>query len=380
MRIALFPSAYRPSIGGVEELSRQLALAYVRKGHQVTVYTNRWPRSLPAHEVLDGVDVYRLPFRLPHASWRGRVSYPITNRLVSWTLHRLLKQQRADMIHVECVSSNTFYALRASDELSLPLVVTAQGELTMDPQRAFESGGTLPSLLRHAASSADGFTACSGKTLDDVETFVGHKIDGAKVIFNGTDVPTFTTARPLDLGSYVFAIGRLVPQKGFDVLLQAWSKIEHHGHHLVIAGSGPSEDDLRRLVDELGVTDSVRFFGPADRDTVPRLFAGATAVAIPSRVDEGLPLVSIETMAAGKPFVATISGGIREAVTDGVEGLLIEREDPEALADGLRRLLEGPELRARLAAAGAARARAFDWSLLADEYLSYFHDTARRRT
>ena len=147
---------------------------------------------------------------------------------------------------------------------------------------------------------------------------------------------------------------------------------------MLIAGSGPSEHALRRLVDELGVGDSVQLYGPAARATVPQLFAGATAVAIPSRVDEGLPLVSIETMACGKPVVATISGGIREAVTDGIEGLLVEREDPEALADGLRRLLEDASLRERLSAAGAERARSFDWSLLADEYLEYFAEAIRR--
>lgn len=380
MRIALFPSAYRPSIGGVEELTRQLALAYVRKGHQVTVYTNRWPRSLPRHEVLDGIDVHRVPFRLAHPSLRGRLSYPLTNRLVSWRLNRLLTDQHADILHVECVSSNTMYALRAAKSLNLPLVVTAQGELTMDQQRSFESDGHLPTLLRRAAIEAHGFTACSRKTLDDVEAFVGHEIAGARVIFNGTDIPSFAEATPLELGPYVFAIGRLVPQKGFDVLLRAWSKIEHHGHRLLIAGSGPTETELRELADDLGVAKSIEFYGAADRDIVPRLFAGATAVAIPSRVDEGLPLVSIETMAAGKPFVATISGGIREAVTDGIEGILVEREDVEGLADALRHLLESSDMRERFGAAGTVRARAFDWSLLADSYLDCYRQAIARAT
>jgi glycogen synthase len=309
MRIALFPSAYQPSIGGVEELSRQLALQYVAKGHQVSVYTNRWPRSLPSHEVLDGIDVHRLPFRLPHASLRGRMSYPVTNRVIASRLRRLLARQKAGVLHVQCVSSNTHYALLASEALGLPLVVTTQGELTMDAERAFERGTQLPTLLRRASIEATAFTACSAKTLADVEAFLGGPIPGAQVIFNGADVTSFAAAQPVLEGEYILAIGRLARQKGFDLLLRAWNRLDGRGHRLVIVGSGPEDVALRSLASDLRLGPSVEFYGPADRATVPRLFAGASMVVIPSRADEGLPLVSIETMAAGRAFVATVSGG-----------------------------------------------------------------------
>ncbi|MGC8625927.1 MAG: glycosyltransferase, partial [Phycisphaerae bacterium] len=68
MNIAIFASAFYPSLGGVEELCRQLALELMRQGHGVIVLTNRWPRDLPANESIDGITVYRLPFRLPEGS------------------------------------------------------------------------------------------------------------------------------------------------------------------------------------------------------------------------------------------------------------------------------------------------------------------------
>jgi len=375
----LIPSAYRPSIGGVEELSRQLALAYRKAGHQVSVYTNRWPRSLPSSEMTDGIPIHRLAFRLPHPSLRGRLSYPLTNRLVSREFHSLLRKQGADVLHVQCVSSNTLYALRASRILGLPLVVTAQGELTMDAARSFEVSDQLPSLLREAARQAAAFTACSGKTLSDVETFLGAAVPGARVVFNGANLSAFSTAEPLELAPYALAVGRLVPQKGFDLLVRAWSGIDHHDHRLLIAGGGPEEQRLRALISELGVDQSVDLLGPADRSTVPRLFAGASVVVIPSRVDEGLPLVSIESMASGTPFVATVSGGIGEVVTDGVEGLLVPKEDVLALGQTLVRLLADAELRSRLGAAGRARAKALDWSVIADQYLEVYRAAMERR-
>ena len=374
MNIAVLPSSYQPHIGGVEELTRQLAIAYGRKGKHVIVVTNRWPRDLPREEVLDDIAVYRLPFRFHHRSLRSRVSYPLTNRRISDSLHTILREHEIEVLHVQCVSTNAHYALRAQRALAIPLVVTTQGELTMDAAQLFQRDPHMADLLREASEQADLVTACSAKTLLDLEHFLGHSLEGARVIHNGADVPTFADAAPLDLGyPYVLSIGRLVAQKGFDVLLRGWATLRRApGMRLLIAGEGPERQGLvspRRSAADRRIGGVLR---STDRATTPRLFAGSTAVVVPSRSDEGLPLVAIESLAAGRPLVTTRSGGVVEAVTDGVNGLIVERDDAPGLAAALQRIVDDPRTAAKLGRAAQDRARDFDWNVLADRYLDSF--------
>jgi glycogen(starch) synthase len=373
MRIALVPSAYQPSIGGVEELTRQLALAFRSKGHKVAVFTNRWPRSLPPEEQLDGVPVHRLAFRTPFPTVRGRATYLATTELVSRRFERELTSFGADVVHVQCISSNTLYALRAHRRRRTPLVVTTQGELTMDSAGGFSRPGVLPDLLRAAAEEADVFTACSAKTLADVELFLGHPIAGARVVHNGANLAQFRDARepPVD-GAYALAIGRLVPQKGFDVLLESWSRADTGGARLRIAGDGPAGGELRALAWSLGIADRVDFVGPVGRPDVAGLFAGASLVVVPSRTDEGLPLVAVEAMASGRALLVTETGGIRELVDDGVNAVVVPRADRVALADAISALCSDPRRRAALGDAARVSVARFDWSVLADEYLAAY--------
>ena len=82
MNIAIFASAFYPSLGGVEELVRQLAHEYKRQGMQAIVLVNRWPRSLPAEEVIEGIPVFRLAMRMPEYNLRVRFNYAVGYPLV----------------------------------------------------------------------------------------------------------------------------------------------------------------------------------------------------------------------------------------------------------------------------------------------------------
>src|SRR5579862_6179369 len=132
MRVAIFASAFYPSLGGVEELVRQLAHTYRRMGISSVVLTERWPRSLAAFEEYEGIPTYRLPFRAPDGDWKAHLSYHLRNRRTYLQMLSILREKKVDLLHLQCVSSDGLYALRAKRALKLPLVVTAQGELTMD--------------------------------------------------------------------------------------------------------------------------------------------------------------------------------------------------------------------------------------------------------
>jgi glycogen synthase len=378
MKIALFPSNFHPHFGGVEELVRQLAHQLKRDGHAPTVFTNRWPKDLPAHEEFEGLDIYRHVFRVPERTWRqfgGAVLYgPRAQRAI----HGQLRETGAEVLHIQCVSSNAHYALRAKRALGLPLVVTLQGELTMDASQIFQRSQFARNLLRRTLNEADVITACSGKTLEDGEAFYGKSFGKrGRVIFNAANTQDFEASVPhVHPRPYILAIGRVVPQKGFDTLIEAFAKLPAHDHDILLAGDGDQRGMLEALVRKLHLEERVHFVGRADRRKVGSLFKGCSFFVLPSRADEGLPVVCAEAMASGKAIVATRSGGTPEAVIHETSGLIVEKSDVENLAGALGRLIADGNLRARFAAAGLARAPEFSWASVARQYAVAYRDAA----
>jgi glycosyltransferase involved in cell wall biosynthesis len=145
--------------------------------------------------------------------------------------------------------------------------------------------------------------------------------------------------------------GRLVLQKSLDVALRAVAGCD--GVTLVLAGDGPEREGLEALAGELGLREWVRFLGPQPRERVFELLAAADAELLSSGW-ENFPHSVVEGLAVGTPVIATGVGGVREIVTDGVNGLLVPPNDPEALAGAIRRFFSDHTLRERLGAAAPA--------------------------
>jgi glycosyltransferase involved in cell wall biosynthesis len=165
------------------------------------------------------------------------------------------------------------------------------------------------------------------------------------------------------------SIGRLDSQKGFDVLVAALAELPADTTCLVI-GEGRERARLTALASERGVADRFVLQGWLD-DPRARL-EELDVFVLPSRY-EGFPLVIIEAMLAGVPVVATDVGSIRESIEDGVTGLLVPAEDPAALANAIRRLLENEQLRTQVSSAARDSAqRNFTATTMAEQYLAVY--------
>ncbi len=378
MKIALFASRFFPHIGGVEEVVRQMAHQERLHNEMPLILTNRWPKDLPAEEIFEGIPLRRYNFRVPERTWKqigGTILYgPSTLKNVC----REVQEFGAEMLHVHCVSSNAYYAMKVRKRLRLPLVVTLHSELTMDAGQLFQRSEFARSVMRSILKEADAITAVSQRTLDDAEEFYKTPFGNrASVIYNGIDSAEFEGGdayphpRP-----YMLGIGRLVPQKGFDVLLNAYAEANLTSHDLILAGEGEERTALEELAQKLKIGERVHFLGRADRAKTLALFRGCNFLVLPSRADEGLPMVVMESLAAGKPVAASRAGGVPEAVIDGVTGLLVPKEDTAALANAIRRLAEDRPLRDRLAAGAAARAQSFQWTEIAKQYADVYRAVA----
>ena len=166
----------------------------------------------------------------------------------------------------------------------------------------------------------------------------------------------------------VFTPCRLHAAKAIDVLLRAIARLD--GVYLWVAGDGPDRAALAALAEELGVASRVRFLGW--RTGTGAFFRAADVVAFPSR-HEPFGTVSLEAWAYGKPLVTTDVDGPAELVRPERDAVMVRRDDVEALANGLRRVIEDRDLAARLVAAGAERHRAeFTRDICVRNYLTLF--------
>ncbi|HXY90901.1 MAG TPA: glycosyltransferase family 4 protein [Acidimicrobiia bacterium] len=381
MRIAVFASSYAPHVGGVEEVVRRLACEYERAGHQSVVVTNRWPRDLPRRERLDGIDVCRPALRWPVGGAKATVSFRLTRRRIGREACEIVRGFGADVVQVHCVSANALYALECHDRLALPLVVTVHGELTMDEHAVFQRRPFARRLLERAVTGADYVTACSANTLADLEVFLACDLaERSRVIRNGADPAEFAgAAAPADRDPFILAVGRLVPQKGFDLLLEAYARARP-GQRMVIAGEGPERTRLEAFAAALGIGDRIDWLGLAPRATVAGLMRSCDLFVLPSRADEGLPLVLLEAMAAACAILTADTGGVLEVVTPGESAAVVPKGDVDAMARELASLTSDGERRARLAA-GATRAAARNsWEAVAEQYLAVFHEVQQRVT
>lgn len=166
----------------------------------------------------------------------------------------------------------------------------------------------------------------------------------------------------------LLALGRLHPNKGFDVLLQALARLP--GAFLWLAGEGPERRALVALAEQLGVDDRVRFLGW--RDDGPKLMAAADVVVCPSR-HEPLGNVVLEAWAASRPVVATAAAGPRSLIDDGKSGRLVPVNDWAALAASLGEVMAEPARAQAMAKEGHARyVQDYSERVVVAKYLGFF--------
>ena len=380
MRIALLPSAFAPSVGGVEELTRRLADQLVTGGDQVEIWTIRHPHYLPADELVGGLRVRRFVLPMPRSRPAELARFPGAAARALRTLSRAAADFRPDLLHVQCFSANGVYATSLAAWKRLPLVVSLQGETVMDDQDIYERSTALRAGLRLGIRRAAVVTACSRFTLDDAVERFGLRPGSGVVVPNGVETAGVGgSPRPfaVPFERFVLGLGRVVDKKGFDLLLEAFARLAPRRPDLglVLAGDGPSRAGLTALAERLGVTERVYFAGLLGRAEVAGAVDAAAVFVLPSRV-EPFGIVVLEALRAGRPVVVSSRGGAREIVRHEREGLVADPLDSSELADAIARLLDDPDLAQRLAQAGRRRVGGFDWSAVADDYRDIYRSVA----
>jgi glycosyltransferase involved in cell wall biosynthesis len=229
---------------------------------------------------------------------------------------------------------------------------------------AYEEDHRLDLKLRDAAGVV---TVSDYNVRHLAERFPGARARVVR-IYNGIDLAGFPWAAPAADADEILAVGRLVEKKGFHILIEALRTLAAEGRRVRcrIVGSGEEKADLAAQIVACGLADRIILAGPMPQGEVKAAMRGAAMLACPCVVGidgnrDGLPTVLLEAMALGLPCVGSDVTGIPEAIADGRSGLVAPEGDAPALARAIARLLDDPDLRARLSAeARRAMQRDFD--------------------
>jgi glycosyltransferase involved in cell wall biosynthesis len=171
----------------------------------------------------------------------------------------------------------------------------------------------------------------------------------------GVGLPLQNT-RPAQIGLTIGFFGRLIPEKGLDLLFRACVKLIGRWT-ITVVGTGPAQEELESLAERLGIAGRVTWLGALPRQRVDEVWPGLDCVVLPSRTAprwvEGAPRAAMEAMAHGVAVIASAAGALPEIV--GRAGVVVTEEDVIAIAEALQRLHDDPGERERLAAAGRQR-------------------------
>ena len=190
----------------------------------------------------------------------------------------------------------------------------------------------------------------------------GCPAEKSRVIYRGCVIPTSPPVRWKDSAMRFACVGNFLPVKGHRYLVEAFACVKRHLEEaeLLLIGSGPLEIQLRHLVQEIGLGDSVVFKGSMMRADVHRILSTVDIYVQPSVKtadgrEEGLPNATVEAQAMGLPAVVFRTGGLGEVVEDGQTGIMVAERDVEAMAKAMVLLARNGDMRLRMSEAGFRR-------------------------
>jgi len=365
MRLGLITEDWRPSIGGIENYLAN-AVAFLEKaGDEVAVVAPKG-RGTRGEKKEKGQRVIRKRFYNPlvRPKW--------------WLLYRWLKKKaKKDGWEVTLCGKALFAGIvgrRLKRALGIPYIVFTYAMEIEEWKKGWWQRVKLKKVLQEADK-----VICINEITKKSIIELGVAKEKIVKAWPGLSSPYYARVEEEEIRKvlakyeierpYVLSVGRLIARKGFDLLVEAFSKIDQTKHgdkKLVIVGDGPLLDELQASVEAEMIDNSVLFLPDVPDDDLLALYAGAYLFALtPRNVGgdmEGFGIVYLEAAGQGVPSVGTRVGGVPEAVIDGGTGILVEEGNVEGVVKAMERILSDRSFRDELGVRARRRAEEeFNW-------------------
>src|SRR6266852_1262486 len=392
IRICFVCFSFWPLIGGSEGHAERHARQLQALGHDVTIVTLRHKRWWKRTESLDGLAIVRVGglYRPGKGLRVGKLGFLPLSIGMFLTLWRL--RHHYDIIHAYQLTPPTPIAVLVGKITQKPVILNISsigpsnkpgiqphlGDINGIYKRSL-GGDAIVNFLRKSHAF---YQVLSTRSISYL-TSHGFRAEQIVRIPNGVDTETFRPAErgldPEKSARDIICVGRLENAKGIDVLLHAWERMMHEladwqaypKPRLRLVGAGSCRPQLERLVTELGIQDSVAFLG--ERTDIIDLLQHSWGFILPSRW-EGMSNALLEAMACGLPCVSTRVSGSEDIISDGVNGLLVEPDQPDEMSQALCRIIKDADLAQRLGQNGRATVlHEYQLSAVVEQCLQLYH-------
>jgi glycogen synthase len=370
MRILIINSEYPPIGGGAGNASANIARELEKSGQEVCVLTSAFGR-LPRNETAGSLRVMRVPSLRRRMDRSGALEQGMFILTGTAAALRLISRWKPNIVVAFFGVPAGPIALLIKLLYKIPYIVSLRGG-DVPGFRPYDFGTyhkVIAPLLRLIWRNASAIVANSDGLRKLALTFEDRF--PISIIPNGVELERFTSPplRSWDPPRLLF-VGRIVHQKGLDLLLSALSQLRDLPWELTIVGDGPQREPLLEDAVNLGLEQRIHFAGWRRGNDLEAEYGRANLFVFPSR-HEGMPNVVLEAMASGLPVIATRIPGNEELVSAGVTGELVPPEDTAALKVALEHLLPDARLRQNMGSAARKRVEEkYDWANTARQYLS----------
>ncbi len=384
MRILFCNYEYPPLGGGGGVINKQIAEELAKK-HEVDVLTSQG-LGLPRHSVENGVSVYRVPVffrsRQAAANIPSMLAYlPSGYR----TGRRLVCDHSYDVINTHFVVPTGPLGNWLSRKHAIPNVLSVHGGDLYDPSKwtSPHRHVFLRSAVRRLLRKADAVVGQSRNTLKNVYDYYDKDLECECIPLGILRPDSQIRASRSDYGipetdCVLVTVGRLVSRKAVDQLIRILGRIRNTGVHLIIIGSGPQEDSLRKMAQELGVSERVYFLGQVNEQTKFEVLRMAD-IYVSTSQHEGFGIVYLEAMASELPVVCYDYGGQTDFLKSDVSGYVVKLNDTDAFQQSCEHLIDDPELRKEFTDRNLKEVKGFYIDRCADRYLQLFEQVIGRR-
>ncbi len=371
MRILMLNNEYPPLGGGGSNACKYILKEFAKKDIEVDVVTSSSSNTFETEKIGDTVSIYKLPIN------KKDIHYWTQGEIIAYSwkankyIKKLMEEKEYDVCHaffgIPCGA--IAYLLRKK----IPYIVSLRGSDVPGFNDRFGFQYVFLKPIIRTIWKRAGAVVANSKGLKELALLTSPDQE-ISVIYNGIDVSEF---KP-DLnrtndgnGLRIVCVSRLIERKGIKYLIEAIGKLKNKNIKLVLVGEGNQEEELKKLAQDLGISDIVDFKGYISHDNIADIYRNSDVFILPS-LNEGMSNALLEGMASGLTVIVTDTGGTVELL-DG-NGIIIPMGDSDAIVEAIRRLMDHPDERKRMNMRSRQIAELMDWKAVGESYLKLYED------